>query len=102
VSNEFDSNRFNDFLEEIREEARAEGPEAEAELAFFEERYRLARELMVRRRQLKLTQARLAKKSGVGQAEISKIESGRSNPTLETLSVLAKALDCRLSLVPVG
>lgn len=96
------SNKFSEFLEEIREEARAEGPEAEAELASFEERYRLARQMMQRRRQLKLTQAALAAKSGIGQADISKIESGRSNPTLDTLANLARAMDCRLALVPAS
>jgi DNA-binding XRE family transcriptional regulator len=95
-------NGFDEFVKEIEAEARHEGLRAEAELAFFDERYRLAHELMRRRRQLKLTQARLAQRSGVGQAEISKIESGRSNPTLDTLSALAKALDCRLALVPAS
>ena len=96
------NNKFSDFLDEIREEAHTEGPQAEAELAFFEERYHLAHELMRRRGQLKLTQASLASRSGIGQAEISKIEGGRSNPTLETISVLAKALGCRLSLEPAS
>ncbi|MBI3977267.1 MAG: helix-turn-helix transcriptional regulator [Chloroflexi bacterium] len=60
----------------------------------------MAHQLMARRRQLKLTQTRLAEKSGIGQAEISKIAGGRSNPTLDTLAALARALDCHVSLVP--
>ncbi len=92
--------KFDEFMDEIEAEARAEGPEAEAELAYFDQRYRLINQLITRRRELKLTQAKLATKSGVGQAEISKIEGGRSNPTLETLSALAVALGCRLSLDP--
>lgn len=94
--------KFSEFLDEIDAEARAEGPEAEAEIAYFDLRYRLANELITRRREMKLTQAKLASKSGVGQAEISKIESGRSNPTLETLAALAGALGCRLSLERVA
>ena len=92
--------KFTEFLEEIEAEARAEGPEAVAELAQFDQRYRLAQQVMSRRRKLRLTQAELARRSGVGQVEISRIERGRSNPTFETLSALAAALGCDLALRP--
>lgn len=95
------SNKFKEFLDEIDAEASAEGTQAVAELALFDERYKLAHELIGRRRQLKLTQSKLARISGIGQAEISKIEGGRSNPTLDTLSALAHALKCELSLTPI-
>lgn len=45
-----------------------------------------------------LTQQELAELSGVPQSEISRIESGRANPTIETVSRLAAALDKRLVL----
>ena len=88
------SNMFSEFLEEIEAEARAEGPAALAELAAFDQRYRLAHELMVRRREAGLTQAQLARLTGLGQADISRIESGRANPTLSTLAAVAHALGC--------
>lgn len=95
------SNKFSEFLEEIEAEARAEGPEALAEFAAFDERYRLAHELMLRRREAGLTQAKLAKLTGIGQADISRIESGRANPTVSTLAVMAHALGYGISLIPL-
>ena len=93
--------KFSELLEEIEAEALAEGPAAFAELAAFDERYRLAHELMVRRRGAGLSQARLANLSGVGQSDISRIESGRANPTVGTLAAVAHALGCGIGLVPL-
>jgi ribosome-binding protein aMBF1 (putative translation factor) len=93
--------KFRDLLKDIEDEARAEGPAAVAELTGFDERYRLARELMTRRRQKGLTQTGLAKLTGIGQADISRIESGRANPTVGTLVTLAHALGFGISLVPL-
>lgn len=44
------------------------------------------------------TQEALSELSGVPQSEISRIESGRANPTIETVSRLAAALDKKLVL----
>jgi DNA-binding XRE family transcriptional regulator len=44
------------------------------------------------------TQRQLAAKSGIQQAEISRIEAGNANPTLSTIAVLADALGAELSL----
>ncbi|HXI18916.1 MAG TPA: helix-turn-helix transcriptional regulator [Chloroflexota bacterium] len=96
------SGKFSEFLEEIEAEARAEGSDALAELAAFDGRYRLAHALMVRRREAGLSQAKLAKLTGVGQADISRIESGRANPTVSTLAAVAHALGCGIDLVPVS
>jgi DNA-binding XRE family transcriptional regulator len=95
------STTFGEFLEEIEAEAQAEGPAAVAEIAAFDERYRLAHQLMVRRRELGMSQARLAKLSGVGQADISRIEGGRANPTVGTLAAVARSLGMGLGLVPL-
>jgi ribosome-binding protein aMBF1 (putative translation factor) len=46
-----------------------------------------------------LTQRDLAVRSGVRQADISRIERGAGNPTEATLLSLAHALDLRLALV---
>lgn len=45
-----------------------------------------------------LTQPSLARLSGVQQAEISRIETGRGNPTFATLNRLVNALGTRLVL----
>ncbi len=92
--------KYEDFLSEIENEAAAEGPEAVAELKAFRAHYQVARELLALRRTRDVTQARLSELSGVGQSEISRIESGRSNPTLGTLAALAAPLGADLHLVP--
>ncbi len=46
-----------------------------------------------------LTQVELSEKSGVSQADISRIERGAGNPTESTLHRLATALEHRLELV---
>jgi DNA-binding XRE family transcriptional regulator/predicted RNase H-like HicB family nuclease len=46
--------------------------------------------------QANLTQAQLAKRSGVSQQQIAKVENPDSNPTMETLEKVAKALGARL------
>jgi DNA-binding XRE family transcriptional regulator len=95
------STKFNEFLEELEAEARAEGPAAQAELAALDERYHLARELMARRREAGFTQAKLARLTGVAQADISRIESGRANPTVSTLAAVAHGLGYGIDLVPL-
>lgn len=91
---------FNDFIAEIEAEARAEGPEAVAELEAFRLHFSLARQLGEHRRAQHLTQKQLAVRSGIDQAEISRIERGQSNPTTATLGALTRALGLDVRLVP--
>ena len=79
-------------------EAEAEGPNAVAELRLLEDRYRLACDLIGRRRSLHMTQQQLAAASGIRQSEISRIEGGSGNPTLKTIGALARALGTELRL----
>jgi len=88
--------RFDEFLRRVEVEAEAEGPEAVAELEALRDHYRLARELARRRQSLGWTQLRLSEVSGIPQSEISRIERGRANPTLLTVSRLSRALGVRL------
>ena len=88
--------RFDEFLRRVEAEAEAEGPEAVGELEAFRDHYRLARELARRRQSLGWTQLRLSEVSGIPQSEISRIERGRANPTLLTVSRLSRALGVRL------
>jgi DNA-binding XRE family transcriptional regulator len=87
------SHDFDALLEQIDREARAEGPQALAELHALQVKYRMLDQIIQARRALKLTQQELAKRAGLGQAEVSKIERGRKSPTLDTYSRLAAALD---------
>lgn len=91
--------RFDDFMAEVEEEARAAGPLAVAQLEAFRLHFTLARQLVECRRDQHLTQQELAERSGVGQAEISRIERGQSNPTVSTLAGLTRALGVSIRLV---
>ena len=52
------------------------------------------------REKLYMTQAQLAKRAGVPQSHIAKIEIGKMHPRLDTLQKILKALHCDLLLVP--
>ncbi len=93
---------FNDFIAELASEAKAEGPEAVAELEALRLHFSLARQLAAQRRALHLTQKQLADRTGIDQAEISRIERGQSNPTTATLGTLTRALGVDVRLVPTA
>ena len=89
---------FDEHYAQVVAEAEAEGPAAVAELRMYETSYRLAGQLIARRRELRMTQQQLAAASGIHQSEISRIESGNGNPTLKTLGALTDALGVELSI----
>lgn len=62
----------------------------------------VARELAQARQKQGLTQSDLAKRVGMAQADISKLESGQGNPSLKTLQRVAEGLGLHfeLSLTP--
>lgn len=90
---------FRELINEIEDEAQAEGPEAARQLEELRADFTLASELMHLRRLRKLTQKRLAQLSGVPQSEISRIETGAANPTVATLTALAHPLGAEVGLV---
>jgi len=92
------SRKFSDFMKEVDAEARREGPKALAEAEAFKSHFRLAAELIVLRKRRRLTQQQLSALSGIQQSEISRIESASGNPTLDTISFLARALGAELRL----
>ena len=62
------------------------------------EYYRLLYRLREKRRSLHLSQAKLARLSGIPRATISKIETGKRNVTIDTLLRLAQAMDSKLRI----
>ncbi|MCD2348240.1 helix-turn-helix domain-containing protein [Clostridium guangxiense] len=55
-------------------------------------RYELISEVIKARKELNLTQEELAKRVGTQKSNISRLESGNYNPSLDFLSKLAKGL----------
>ena len=45
-----------------------------------------------------LTQKELSEKTGISQADISRLEHGTANPSIKTLQRIATALDRKLSI----
>jgi transcriptional regulator with XRE-family HTH domain len=91
---------FDELMKDIEEEARRAGPKAMAQYAAAGATHRLARQIFDLRKAAGLTQRQLAAKSGVQQADISRIEAGDANPTLATIAALAYALGAELALEP--
>jgi ribosome-binding protein aMBF1 (putative translation factor) len=91
---------FDEFMNEVEAEARAAGPEAVAEAEALRDHFRLAAQVLRRRRELGLTQKDLAGRVGVHQSEISDIERGAASPGFRLLTKLAEGLEADFTLVP--
>ena len=74
-------------------------PGVKQEYKKLEPEYKLAQELLSARINKNLTQTEVAKKAGISQVMVARLESGSSNPTLETISRVAKVLGKEVKLV---
>jgi DNA-binding XRE family transcriptional regulator len=88
--------RFSDYLATSKAD---DTPEDAVLRAAFAASITLGLQLRDARVERGLTQVGLSEKSGVSQADISRIERGTGNPTQLTLQRLAAVLDQRLALV---
>lgn len=84
---------YNEFLSE-----KLNDPAFKKEWDELEPEYQLIRAMLNARDEQHISQRQLAAKTGITQADISKIESGEANPTLQTLKRLAEGLGMRLEL----
>ncbi len=91
--------KFQDFMREVEAEAKREGPKAVAELAAFDAHFRVAGQVLALRKARGLTQRQLSERTGIQQSEISRIEAAHANPTMGTISVIARALGAEVRLV---
>jgi DNA-binding XRE family transcriptional regulator len=90
--------KFAEVMREIEAEAHAEGPKAVRELEAFRAHFRLGRQIAEARRARRLTQKQVAKIASIDQADVSNIERGAANPTLNTLNALASAVGMEIDL----
>ncbi|WZL73959.1 helix-turn-helix transcriptional regulator [Clostridiaceae bacterium 35-E11] len=70
----------------------------QSELFDNELQYKLVREIIRYRKERNLTQKELAEIIGTKQSAISRLESGKLNPSLEFLLKVAKALNVKLDI----
>jgi DNA-binding XRE family transcriptional regulator len=90
--------KFSEFMRGIEAEARAEGPEAVAQLEALRDHFRIGRQLAQARLKQKLSQTQVSERARVDQGDVSKIERGMANPTLATLSAVACAVGLEVDL----
>lgn len=79
--------KFNDFLKEELKD-----PEFKAEYDALEPEFAIIQAMIDARKECGLTQKELSAKTGIAQADISKLEKGNANPSLRTLKRLAAGM----------
>ena len=85
-----------DFDEYVAEKLK--DPEYKAEYDALEPEYAIIQAMIDARKESGLTQKELAEKTGINQADISKLERGNANPSLRTLKRLAAGMGCTLKV----
>ena len=73
-------------------------PEFAAAYEVLEPQYQIARAIIAARLESGMTQAELAEKVSLSQSNISRLESGTFNPTVQTLEKVATGLGKKLTL----
>lgn len=86
-----------DDLDILRDELMKD-PEFKREYETIAPEFNIIKAMIDARKQSHLTQSELAKKTGIAQADISKLENGNANPTLALLKRLAEGMDMTLKL----
>ena len=84
---------YREFLNE-----RLQDPKFKKEWDELEPEYQSIRALINARDEKNISQRQLSEITGITQADISKMESGEANPTLNTLKRVAQGLGMRLEL----
>ena len=88
------SKTFDEFLAK-----KLENPIFKAEYDALEPEYAIIHAMINARNTSGLTQKELSEKTGINQGDISRIERGNANPSLNTLKKLAEGMNMTLQLV---
>ena len=75
-----------------------QNPEFRRADAALEVEFAIIHDILDKRIKKDMTQAELAHKSGIGQATLSRLETGNYNPSIKFLKRVAKALDAKLTV----
>lgn len=87
---------MSDFQKYLNEQL--EDPEFAAEYEAMRPEYEAIRAVIAARLASNMTQKELAQKTGIRQSNISRIESGTSSPTIDTLARIAAGLGKQLKI----
>lgn len=83
---------------DILKEEMMQDPEFKREYEALEPEFNIIQAMIDARKQNNLTQKELAQRTGINQADISKLETGNANPTLRLLKRLAEGMNMTLKL----
>ena len=75
-----------------------EDPDVRAEYDALEPEFAIMQAIIDARKESGLTQKQLSEKTGITQADISRLERGNANPSLLTLQRLASGMNMRRKL----
>ncbi|MCD8014774.1 MAG: helix-turn-helix domain-containing protein [Lachnospiraceae bacterium] len=91
--------RYENFKKEMLSD-----PEVRKEYEALAPEYDIIQAMIDARKEKHMTQKDLSEKTGITQADISRIENGTRNPSLEMLKRLAKGMGMQLKLefIPEG
>lgn len=84
---------FNDFLKQ-----QLQDPEIKAEYDALEPEFSIMQAMIDARKSSGMTQKQLSERTGIAQADISKLESGNGNPSLRTLQRLAAGMGMKIKI----
>ncbi len=84
---------FDSYLAE-----KLKNPELKKEYDALEPEFAIIQAMIDARKESGMTQKQLADKTGITQADISRLESGNANPSLRTLQRLAAGMGMRIRL----
>ena len=84
---------YNDYKKEI-----LKNDEIKSEYDALAPEYDIIEAMIIARNNLNLTQKDLSEKTGINQADISRVENGTRNPSLKMLKKLASGLGMQLKL----
>ena len=84
---------YNDLKKQLLKD-----PELKAEYDALEPEYDIINAMIEARKGLNMTQKDLSEATGITQADISRIENGTRNPSLEMVKRLAAGMGMRLKL----
>ena len=85
--------KFDNFLNE-----QLKAPELKAEYEALEPVFTVMQAIMEARAKTGLTQKQLSERTGISQADISRLERGTANPSIKTLQRIANALGRRVQI----
>ncbi len=85
--------QFNDYLKK-----QLSDPEFKQEWDALEPEFAIVQAMIDARKESGLTQKQLSERTGIAQADISKLESGNGNPSVKTLQRLAAGMGMRVKI----